>query len=43
MNERVSRRNVLGKIGAAVAGVLSFSAAKTAKAAVLKRFCASAL
>jgi len=36
MKNKLSRRNVIGKIGATVAGLLSASAAKTAKAAVQK-------
>ena len=34
MNKRVSRRNVMGTLGATAAGLLAFPAAKTAKAAV---------
>jgi len=38
MNEPVTRRNVLGRIGAAVAGLMTASAARTVKAAVQKVF-----
>ena len=41
MKERVSRRSVFGKIGGALAGVLSLSAAATIKAAVQKVFVTS--
>jgi Fe-S-cluster-containing dehydrogenase component len=38
MNERVTRRNVLGRIGTAVAGLMTAGAARSAKAAVQKVF-----
>src|SRR5215470_4594035 len=38
MKEPLTRRNVLLKLGGAIAGVLSYAAARTAKAAVQKQF-----
>ena len=41
MSEKISRRGILGRLGAALAGVMTAGAARTAKAAVQKVFVSS--